>query len=255
MRWLLWKDYRHNRLIVFAGLAILLLPYLVGLGIGLGGRWYQIGTHDGQPVYWTPDWRAVLAGSCAWSIVLSQFTFALLGGNAISGERVDRSAAFLYSLPFTRRRLLASKLLLTLAIAAVIWLTTILVWACLMPREVWARLPSLAELLHSLFTRRAFEGLVALGTIPITGLTFFCVAWFLSSYVASPAFDVCGGFVTPLLVLTGYLFVNWLLAQTGWHAPAFDGRTFALWYSGICLTIMPVCFAVGTWHYLRRVEP
>ena len=32
MKWLLWKDYRHNRLIVFAALAILLVPYLIGLG-------------------------------------------------------------------------------------------------------------------------------------------------------------------------------------------------------------------------------
>ena len=28
MKWLLWKDYRHNRLIVFAALFLLLVPYL-----------------------------------------------------------------------------------------------------------------------------------------------------------------------------------------------------------------------------------
>ena len=39
MKWLLWKDYRHNRLIVFAGLAILLAPYLIGLCVGCGERW------------------------------------------------------------------------------------------------------------------------------------------------------------------------------------------------------------------------
>jgi hypothetical protein len=38
MNWLLWKDYRHNRLIVFAALGLLLLPYLIGLGIICGGR-------------------------------------------------------------------------------------------------------------------------------------------------------------------------------------------------------------------------
>ena len=37
--------------------------------------------------------------------------------------------------------------------------------------------------------------------------------------------------------------------------PAIDGWTFALWYWRICLTLAPLCFAIGTWHYLRRVEP
>ena len=31
MKWLLWKDYRHNRLIVFAVLVLLILPHLCGL--------------------------------------------------------------------------------------------------------------------------------------------------------------------------------------------------------------------------------
>ena len=29
MKWLLWKDYRHNRLIVFTALALLLGPHLL----------------------------------------------------------------------------------------------------------------------------------------------------------------------------------------------------------------------------------
>ena len=47
--------------------------------------------------------------------MISQLSIALIGGNAISGERVDRSAEFLYSLPIARRKLLASKLLFALA--------------------------------------------------------------------------------------------------------------------------------------------
>ena len=44
--------------------------------------------------------------------------------------------------------------------------------------------------------------------IATTGLTFFCVAWCLSSFVAHPAFDVCGGVVVPLFVFSGFAIAS-----------------------------------------------
>ena len=61
--------------------------------------------------------------SSIYSLIISQLAIALIGGNAIAGERADRSAEFLCSLPITRKRILASKLLISLAIILVIWLT------------------------------------------------------------------------------------------------------------------------------------
>jgi ABC-type transport system involved in multi-copper enzyme maturation permease subunit len=191
-------------------------------------------------------WKAVsaygvgadLLGASLYSLAISQLTIALIGGNAIAGERVDRSTEFLYSLPVTRKRLVASKLLLALLITAIIWLTTApFLWY--LPLQ----LPSYDRLLG------------IYGTAAITGLTFLCVAWFLSSFIASPAFAVCGELITPFLVMCSFQFVYWLLMTSGSVTPPIDGWVMELWYCGICLTLAPLCFAVGTWHYLRRVEP
>ena len=37
MKWLLWREYRLNRLIVFTGVVLLFLPYLFPL---IGDLWY-----------------------------------------------------------------------------------------------------------------------------------------------------------------------------------------------------------------------
>jgi len=115
MTWLLWKDYRHNRLIVFAGIILLLLPYVFGFWMVLNS---EASRHPG-------GWAFVIAVASLYSLGLGQVTLTLFGGNAIAGERVDRSAEFLACLPITRRKILASKLLLALMITAVIWATLI----------------------------------------------------------------------------------------------------------------------------------
>jgi ABC-type transport system involved in multi-copper enzyme maturation permease subunit len=161
---------------------------------------------------------------------------ALLGGNAISGERVDRSADFLYSLPITRRRLLASKLLFVFAVAAVMWSVNLVVFRCLI-----GAIPLKPD--DYLMFFRA-------GTLTaITGLTFFCVAWFLSSFVGSPAFNACGGVLLPLIVWSGLWFTAEVLEL---HV---GDAIIVRCYCVACLILATLCFAIGTWHYLRRVEP
>ena len=170
MRWLLWKDYRQNRLIVFAALALLLGPYLIGLCVFCGGRWIKTDMHNGQAVYWTPRWEEFVGGASMYSLVISQLSVALIGGNAISGERVDRSSTFLYSLPIRRKKLLASKLILALAIASIPWLLNVAVFGCL-----FGLLEGSPDRYQDLFG--------CMATIATTGLVFFCVAWFLSSFI------------------------------------------------------------------------
>lgn len=237
MKWLLWKDYRHNRLIVFTTLALLLTPYLIGIAVIIVGPWIKEGMNNGQAVYWRPPWRDILYGTGAYSIALCQVGMALLGGNAIAGERADRSSQFLYSLPVTRRRLLASKLLLVLIVAATVWLVNATVFSFLN-----ATSPGWSQ--H--FGDEFLLGMLCIAT---TGLTFFCVAWCLSAFIASPAFNVCCGLLTPLVLGTSLSLVN---ALSDLRAPE---AVVWLWYVIACLMLSASCFATGTWQYLRRIEP
>jgi len=223
MKWLLWKDYRQNRLVVFAGLFFLLAPYAIGLWDGRAMIYERARAPEGRLI-------EIFAIASVWSLAISQVTFALIGGNAIAGERVDRSAEFLYAMPITRRKLLASKIVVALAIAAVPWLIDAPVFWYL------ANVGALA--------RGRLEVGEIFAVIATTGLIFFSVAWVFSSFIASPTLAVCGGLVTPLIPIVP--------EQLGLPVPFPATR---LWYCTICLTLALVCFGVGTWHYLRRVEP
>jgi ABC-type transport system involved in multi-copper enzyme maturation permease subunit len=229
MNWLLWKDYRINRLIVFTGLVLLLVPHLIGLYATC--REAVVGHLKAN------DWMKNLGVSCLASLAVSQLTVTLLGGNAIAGERVDRSAEFLASLPFTRKKILASKLLLSLIVTAVIWFNAVI----------------LIYLFWKMggFDKPDYVHAVVRGGINfvVTSLTFFCVAWFLSELISSPAIATCGGLIAPLLVLGGIFFITYLFEIQ------LIGNTAELCYRTICLMIAPVSFAVGTWRYLCRVEP
>jgi hypothetical protein len=68
----------------------------------------------------------------------------------------------------------------------------------------------------------------------------FCVGWFISSIQSSPAFAVCAGLVTPILIILGLQITTWASMT---------------WYVGISLTLAGVCFSLGTLYYLNRVEP
>lgn len=224
MTWLLWKDYRLNRLIVIVGLVLFVVPH----GVALVAAWRLYAVHG------VSRFSVSLLGSSIWSVALSQLTVALLGGHAIACERVDRSAEFLAYLPVSRARILASKLMFALPIVALVWVPNLLIY-----RLAAAELPTWGP------AEAMWRGL---GYAAITGATFFGVSWLLSSMLESPTFAVCGGLVAPLVVALGLQF---------W-GDAFDcpfEEFMKLWYPRVCLTLAAVAFTAGTWHYLRRVEP
>ena len=43
--------------------------------------------------------------------------------------------------------------------------------------------------------------------IAITGLTFFCVAWFFSSILTSPTISIVAGLITPLIIWSIILYI------------------------------------------------
>jgi ABC-type transport system involved in multi-copper enzyme maturation permease subunit len=233
MTWLLWKDYRHNRMIVLTGLLVLLLPYVGSLCL-IPFR------PDIPKASFEKTCQVILvslASASLFSLVMSQVTVALIGGNAIAGERIDRSAEFLRSLPITRRKILASKLLFALIIVAVIW-SNVLLGLCLS---------------NTLYNSREFPDMLHfarfLANVAVTGLLFFCVAWFFSSFLASPTFAVFGGLITPLLIPSGILLVAYQFELP------LNETLFQNWNWGIGVSLALAFFAAGTCYYLRRVEP
>ena len=121
MRWLVWKEYRQNRLIVFAMLFLL----VCAVRDRVLGVFHM---ESLQPEPRTPVPRLPLRGRRAYSLALSQLIMALIGGNAIAGERAERSAEFQAYLPIPRGKILAAKLLLVLVMVAVIWVPNALVF-------------------------------------------------------------------------------------------------------------------------------
>ena len=116
MKWLIWKDYRVNRLAFITALALMVAPHALA----------AILVWRGVPMTCPAE---CFMGSSFYSLGLLQLAFALLGGNSIAGERIDRSAEFLAYLPVSRGRILASKLLVALAAVPLVWLPNLVVLA------------------------------------------------------------------------------------------------------------------------------
>lgn len=227
MHWLLWREYRLNRLILGVAAFLLIVPYAV---VAMTVSFVELNV----PNHVSP-WAPILGGAATYSVVLNQLTFALLGGNAFAGERRDGSAEFLAYLPVSRARRIASKLLLTLITAAAIWGLNALIVAPLIPY---------------LDHRMTEQGLITCLFVAVTGVTFFCVSWLVSSFQSSATFAVAAGLVAPCLLLATLQFIAWLLA---WEP--LDQRAVAAVYFIGCGLMALVSFPVGTWYFLRRIEP
>lgn len=226
MNWLIWKDYRINRVLVIVAVALFVVPHAIALIAVLRGTGARM-------------WQWNFGASGVYSLVFLQAILAVMGGNAIAGERVDRSAEFLASLPVSRGRKLVSKLLVSLAMFAWVWIPNLVILALIALGERSAIGP--ADI-------RQF--LEILGNCAVTGITFYCVAWCLSSMLESPTYSASGGLAVPALVIGG---IAWVAYLCQWDDTA--AATIAWLYCAICLTISAICFLGGTVYYLRRVEP
>jgi ABC-type transport system involved in multi-copper enzyme maturation permease subunit len=235
MKWLLWKDYRNNRVVVIAALAFLLVPHLSALVVCCLQRYYW---DNNDPWLWTDSFIS----STICSLIVSQLAVGVIAGNVIAGERADRSAEFLVALPIPRKRILASKLLLALAVIAVIWLTD---GSALLFLKGMCFLEGMG--------RWGGQVWPILGYTAITAFLLFSVAWCLSSFLASPTYSVAAGLFTPVLLWLSIIFAAFLV-KLDIDNEQFE-RIAEFSYCGICLALAPVCFTVGTWYYLRRVEP
>jgi len=227
MKALLWKDLRANRQLLLIGAVLLVMPFAVAGGYDLH-RWLRIGELLPLP-------GVVCQELAFFSLVASLLTVVALAGNAIASERVDRSAEFLAYLPPTRRQILASKFSVAFGACAAVWLINlalIYVVAPWLPSVPWAfRAGKVSEL----------------PIIAAIAVLLFGAAWLGSALLDSSAFATAIGLLAPMLLGAVLFCISWS------REPApFDA---AWWFNRLAPVLGIACFALGTWYFLRRVEP
>ena len=230
LRALIWKDLRINRLPLLIGAFVLIAPYIVvGVAVTHMPLW--------QEATAASAWAVLLATGCHFSLLCSQPTLAMLSGHTIAVERGDRSAEFLGYLPPSRGLVLVSKAVVLAGAFLSVWglnllLHTTAFW--LSPDSDTAR--ELTSHIASL-PRIAGIGLLAAG-----------VGWCASANVENSGPAVALGLAAPL-VLFGVLQVT----HSAFNAP--DELAFGAVYFTLCPILAVVFFTIGTFSYLRRVEP
>lgn len=229
MKSLLWKDYRINRLLLIFGFAVCVGPWIVSIA-----RHIQLNMR-GEGVWWGPEPWVTTFG---FSLGLSLFTFAMLGGNAIAAERADRSAEFLAYLPVSRWMILAGKSLIALTPAAAIWMVNLAFLFWVAPRL--AEGVSAAEMVRRPEVR---EFLVILG---VTSVLLFGAGWFWSSVLTSHGLATGMSFFTLAAVAMAFIGLEF-----GCGLEGFLER----WFVSACLVVGIGGYIVGSAYYLRRLEP
>lgn len=227
MKWLLWREYRLNLLILGVAAFLLVVPYAIAL--------IAVCVVRMNPPRYVAPWAMALGGAACYSVILNQLTFALLGGNAFAGERADGSAEFMAYLPVSRGRRVVSKLILVLITGLVIWGFNAAVVAL-----SWSHLDH----------RETEHAVVACCFVAITGLAFYCVGWLASSIQPTPTFAVAAALIAPFLLVLTLQFFAWWLSWEG-----LGQRGVAVGYAIGCVLMALVSFPIGTGYYLGRIEP
>ncbi len=226
MKALLWKDYRHNRPFLAAAGALLLFPYAFVVLIAV----VELLTDDHSfEVVWAPYFQGASLAGLGILVVLSAF----IAGNAVAGERADRSAEFVAYLPIARRSAIASKAILAMGVCLLIWLVNSSVYYAAVSVQGYGGKPGIHD--------------NVLG-MTVTTVFVFGVSWLVSTLVTRPAIAAVSGLGALAILWTAVL----ILEEA---ARILDHNAFAVWYSVLCLLLGSGCFVAGVVYYLRRVEP
>jgi len=220
-RMLLWKDYYVHRGVLLTGAMILVAMLLV---IPVLEAW-DLRRHPGLSI----AWRDVWSQGAFMSLLISQLTIAVLTGNAVAGERADRSVEFLAMLPASRVLVLAAKLVVTLCGAVAIWALNF---------------PLLANAPQGSGTARFHDVEVFLLS---TTVLLFGTGWLSSVLLRSSAIAAAIAIAAPLSLVVGLNIVSNL------HG---DREGFvSLWFSRIAPTLGLVQLALAIVVFLCRREP
>ena len=229
MKALLWKEYRQARKVLGGVCIILLLPYVIALVVGFVEHRRDRGEYD----YSTPvGWSEILSLASLFSLLLLVVGCAFISGNAVAGERADRSAEFSAYLPISRRSAIASKAIMVIGTCLVLALVNLLIAYA----AVGAAPPWLDP-----------DGL----TVGVATATLILgVAWLFSTLLKSPANATALGIAAAILVFGTLALTDYLRAIVDEPPP-----TLERWYVTSCFTLGAAGFITGVVYYVRRVEP
>ncbi len=221
MRWLLWREYRLSRLILVAGTVGILLPHVIVAVQSLV---------DGEHPEAFLAWLA--------SQLFAEITVALLAGNAIAGERADRSAEFIACLPLPPRHLVASKLLLGLIVVAVIWSLRLIAWT----------------------VGPNIEFFGDIGSVPIQLLVIYGASWLFSSIQPSAVIAASLGIVASWTIVGCAAWFTYSkyeepikpVADMSAHMQEHVLEPAMVLYAMYGIPVGIVCICIGTWSYVRR---
>lgn len=215
-------------------LCITRLPILVGITamIGAFALSYAIYVSTTQSQEeGTEVWGFVLKTGSVLSSVTSLFALTMMSGTIIAAERADRSAEFLACLPPSRGQVLLSK--------AIVLGASSLLALCVSGGGVL-----LASQLGG--DNSAFK-LSLLDVLPIA-LVSIGVGWCGSALFANTGPSVGFGFVAPILVTSGVFLFKFCFG-----VPSYE--SFHSVYLACCSVAGIVCIIIGTFYFIRRVEP
>ena len=231
LRALVWKDVRINRLPLLMAVVLLAAPYAVVAAAVMQMPLWQESTTASA-------WAVLLATGCYFSVMCSQASLAMLSGHLIAVERADRSVEFIAYLPPSRLQLLLSKFFILASAVAVVW------GANLALREFSGYLAGDArDPAHALVADMAsFWSLAAVGALAMGA------GWCASCMLSGTGGPVAMAFFSPV-ILVGVL--QSLGYASGWP----DQFSIGAVYRNACWLLGAALFAMGTVHFLRRVEP
>ncbi len=228
MKMLLWKDWRLCRVPLIAAAILFVSPYIF-----MSYPLYR--SSHGQLVKEFHDF-----GYVAWGLML--ISIAALAGNIFAGERQERSADFLASFPIHRSRIIISKLLITLACVALIWIVGAA--AVFIPAFFFSQSPFTIGGLLPYFDIEERETVRAFAAASV-GL--FGFSWLCSTLSSSSAISAAIGFgLTVAFAVASAVIIEELepLPVATWHI-----------VSAIVLISGILAFIAGTLHYLFRRRP
>jgi ABC-type transport system involved in multi-copper enzyme maturation permease subunit len=224
MRTLIWKEVLANRFPLLLAAALLVATYgVVTIVAGL------------DPFFSAQLWRRRVASTlflCSLaSHAAAQFSLAVLAGNLVAVERVNRSAEFFAYLPASRSRVLQAKASVLVGTAFILFVIPVAI--CGLTAWWFAGIPSSGG-----------HGEILLGIVSISAAGFCAsgIGWLGSCILESNTVAVLFAIIVPCILA--------LIVTTAGRDSSPSAILLAT-----NLSVGLAGFLFGTRHYLHRVEP